>query len=162
MKTKLALLCACVALLTLTGCYTTAERQATTARAQARGVEMIAQAKTDVVKPEDKVPVYFERGAVPSKFTPPEVWQNIFTGQPNARAKLTIVEERPNVTFENLAFTSRYSYGVTAALVIDGRVHILNGQADAALLAGSAQLSREVIERALLSVAKQATALLTQ
>ena len=151
-------------ILTLTGCVTHSpeQRAKITADAQTRMRQSIVKAQTDLVTSANRVPIFFDHGPEPwTHFAPPEIWDNIFVGEPSSRAKLKIVEERGKQTYENFAFTQRLYYSVTAALTVDDQVYLLTGEADAGMLLGSSKLMRELIERALLSIAKQSSVFLS-
>lgn len=125
--------------------------------AQARGRAALAAAATTVT-PADRLPVFFDAISIPaSSGVPAEIWQNIFNGAPNAPARLSIVEERGGITYENFGFSGRLHYNVTAALRVGDQTQILRGEAEQFTLGFTGNdAGRAMMERALLSISRQA------
>lgn len=89
-----------------------------------------------------------------------DIWRAQFTGPPSAKAKLSKIDESSKMLIENLGFTGRLRYEISALLTFDGKNHVLRSEADSFAMLGGESLRRELSTKALTSIARQANAIL--
>lgn len=94
------------------------------------------------------------------KYATGAVWKRVFFGTPTAPAKL---ELKSTVLDESVAgggFTVRYTYTVTAKLVVGDKTYPISANGSKAAATNLESARREAVELAVVSTAKQAMAII--